>query len=72
MIELGGGARLAVEARAHLLGVFGEVGVHQLDRDLAIEHRIEPAVEHTHAALADAFEDLIAADLLQLLRRGHE
>ena len=72
VIELGGGACFTVEARAHLLGVFGEVRVHQLDRDLAVEHRVEPAVQHPHPALADAFKDLIAANLLQLLRRGHE
>jgi len=63
---------LAVEPRPHLLRVFGEVGVHQLDGDLAVEHRIKSAVQDTHTALAHAFKDLISADLLQLLRSAHE
>ena len=44
VLQLGGGARLAIEARAHLLGVFGEVDEHQLDRDFAVEHRVDAAV----------------------------
>ena len=65
VLELGGGPRFAVEARPHLLGVFREVGEHQLDRDFAIEHRVDAAIEHAHAALADALEDLVASDLFR-------
>ena len=64
VLQLGGGPRFAIEARPHLLGVFREVGEHHLDRDFAIEHRIEAAIEHTHAAAPDALEDLVAADLV--------
>ena len=64
VLELGGRPGFAIEARPHLLGVVGEVGEHHLDRDFAIEHRIEAAVEHTHAAVADALENLVAPDLV--------
>ena len=67
VIQLGCRARFTVEARPHLLGVLGEVGEHQLDRDLAIEHRVEAPVQHTHAALADALQNLVAADPFELL-----
>ncbi len=71
VLQLGGGARLAVEPGPHLLGVLGEVGEHQLDRHLPIEHGIETAVEHAHPALTYPGENLIAPDLLELLGFVH-
>ncbi len=72
MLELGGGAGLDVETRAQLLLVLGEVDQHQLDRHLAIEHRIHAAEEHTHPAFADALDDLIPSDLGRVVPRVHE
>ena len=65
VLQLGGGLRLAIEARPHLLGVVREVRQHHLDRDFAIEHRVERAIEHAHAAAPDALEDLVASDLFR-------
>ena len=64
MLQLRGSAGLPVKARPHLLFVFGEIDEHQLDRHLAIEHRIDAAKQHTHPTAADAFDDLIPSDLL--------
>src|SRR5262249_29796557 len=70
VLELGDGARLAEEPRPQLLDVVGEVPDHHLDRHLTIEHRIDAAVEHPHAAAPDAFENLITANLRGAVRRG--
>ena len=47
--ELGHGARLAPEA-LELIRVRGDLPVHQLDRDLALERLVERAVDGRHAA----------------------
>ena len=52
MVELRDGARLAPEA-LELVGVRGDLAVHELDRDLALEHRVEGAIDRRHAAGAD-------------------
>jgi hypothetical protein len=61
MLQAGGGAGFAIEARATIF-VAGEVGQHRLDGDFAIEHRIVAAEERTHAATTDAVADFVAAD----------
>ena len=52
VVELRDGARLAAEA-LELVGVRGDLAVHELDRDLALEHRVEGAVDGRHAPVAD-------------------
>ena len=52
VVELGHRARLAPEA-LELVGVGGDLAVHQLDRDGPLEHRVEGAVDRRHAARAD-------------------
>ncbi len=52
VVELRDGARLAAEA-LELVGVGGDLAVHQLDRDRSLEHRVEGAVDGRHAAAAD-------------------
>ena len=47
--ELRDGARLAAEA-LELIGVRRDLAVHELDRDLALEHLVERAVDRRHAA----------------------
>ncbi len=49
VVELGDRARLAAEA-LELIGVAGDLAVHELDRDLALEHRVERPVDRRHAA----------------------
>src|SRR5205814_487258 len=51
-VELRDGACLPAEA-LELVGVRGDFAVHQLDRDLALEHRVEGAVDGRHPACAD-------------------
>src|SRR5205823_1529312 len=67
MLQPRRGPRFAVETRPRRL-VGREVRRHDLDGDVAIEHRIAGAKEHAHAAASDALEDLVAADPLGL---GH-
>ncbi len=52
MVELRDGARLAAEA-LELVRVRGDLAVHELDRDLALQHRVEGAIDGRHAAGAD-------------------
>src|SRR5262249_29719711 len=52
MVELRDGARLAPEA-LELVLVRGDLAVHELDRDLALEHRVEGPVHGRHPARAD-------------------
>ena len=62
VLEAGGGAGLAEEAGAR--GLVGrEVARHDLDGDLAIEHGILAAVEHTHPAASHPLDDLVASEL---------
>src|SRR5207247_202541 len=66
VVHLGDNLGLALEA---LLDLAGEVGGgNELDRDLAIQHRVAGAVHHTHAAAAELAQDLVA---LRELRRDH-
>ena len=58
--ELCGGQRLAPEAR-HEAVVLGQVLGQQLDRDLALEHVVERAVDGRHAAGAEALVEPVAA-----------
>ena len=60
VVELGDRARLAAEA-LELVGVRGDLAVHELDRDLALEHRVEGAVDRRHAAGADLGVEPVAA-----------
>jgi hypothetical protein len=52
VVELRDRARLAPEA-LELVGVRRDLAVHELDRDLALEHRVERAVDRRHPAGAD-------------------
>ena len=52
VVELRDRARLAAEA-LELVGVGGDLAVHQLDRDRPFEHRVERAVDGRHAAAPD-------------------
>ena len=50
--ELGDGAGFAAEA-LELVGVGRDLAVHELDRDAALEHGVEGAVDRRHPARAD-------------------
>ena len=52
MVELRDCPRLAAEA-LELVGVRGDLAVHELDRDLALEHRVEGAIDGRHPPGAD-------------------
>ena len=60
VVELGDRPRLAAEA-LELVGVRAHLAVHQLDRDLALEHRVEGAVDRRHAAVPDLRVEPVAA-----------
>ena len=53
-------SRLAPEP-LELVGVRGDLAVHQLDRDLALEDRVEGAIDRRHPARADLRVQPIAA-----------
>ena len=59
VVELRDRPRLAPEA-LELVGVRGDLAVHELDRDLALEHRVEGAIDGRHAAGADLGIEAIA------------
>jgi hypothetical protein len=59
MAELGSRAGLSLEALDELL-VEGELGREDLDGHVAIEGRLEGAVDHGHAPTSQLFDDLIA------------
>ena len=59
--ECGERPGLAVEP-ASLLGLVGDGRAQQLDGDVALEPAVAGAPDHTHAALADLLEQLVAAD----------
>src|SRR5206468_2371864 len=71
MLELRDRARLAIEPCPQLLLVLRKIQQHQLDRHFAIQHGIDAAEEHTHAAAAHAFDDLITSDLLGIAGSSH-
>ena len=56
-----GGPGLLLEA-AQAIGVGGEGGRQDLDRDVAAEARVLGAVDLPHAARADGGEDLVGAE----------
>jgi cell division ATPase FtsA len=60
VVELGDSARLAPEP-LELVGVRAHLAVHQLDRDLALQHRVERAVDRGHAAVPDLCVEPVAA-----------
>ncbi len=60
MVEPGQRDSLAAEAFQEI-GV-GDVGVEDLDRDLAVEGLVEPLVNDAHAAAAEPFENSIFTD----------
>ena len=60
VVELGDRARLAAEA-LELVGVARDLAVHELDRDRALEHRVEGAVDRRHPAGADLGVEPVAA-----------
>jgi hypothetical protein len=61
VLQAGRSAGLAEEPGAS--GLVGrEVARHQLDRDLAIEHGVLTAIEHSHAAASHALDDLVASN----------
>src|SRR5204863_2642573 len=58
------GLGLALEARDRVLHVrIGEVvGQDRLDRDLALDHRVEALVHHPHRATPERARDVVLAD----------
>jgi hypothetical protein len=66
VLELGRGARLAQEAGAVVRAA--EPRRHHLERDLALERRVERAVDGAHRAVADLAQDRVASDALRV---GH-
>ena len=61
MVELGDGARLALEAGAHL-GCRGQVRGQHLDGDVAAQARVVGAVDLAHAARAERGEDPVGTE----------
>ena len=70
VVELGDRARLAAEA-LELVGVRRDVAVHELDRDLALERRVEGAVDRRHPAGPDLGVEPVAAAQLHADERAH-
>ena len=68
--ELGDGPRLTAEA-LELVGVLGELPVHQLDGDMALEHRVGRPVHRRHPPGADLGFEAIAPVELHPDERGH-
>ena len=63
MMEPARGARLVLEPRHELLGEIGvdQVLAHRLDRDDALDVRVEGLVDDSHRALAEDALDLVLA-----------
>ena len=59
VVELRHRARLAAEA-LELVGVRGDLAVHQLDRDRAFEHGVEGPIDGGHAAAPDLGVEAVA------------
>jgi hypothetical protein len=70
MVELRHRARLAAEA-LELVGVRRDLTMHELDRNLALEHRVERAVDRRHAAVADLCIEPVAPVEQSADLRGH-
>ena len=71
MAQLRDGLRLALEPIARLL-VVAQVRVQDLDRDLALERSVEPAIDDRHPALPDALEQLVLVEDLADLDWVHQ
>ena len=71
MVDPPGGARLVLEAADELRGEIGidEVHPHRLDRDRALDVRIERLVDDAHRALAEDALDFVLAEFLELAHR---
>ena len=63
--------RLAHQPRAQLDVELGELRAHQLERHLALQLRIERAVDDAHAAGAEHLEHAIAPDAFAGAEAGH-
>ena len=61
--ELSGGVGFAREP-GHEAGVLGDAGMHHFEGDFAIERDLPPEQDGPHAALAEHFEDFVAAEFL--------
>ena len=61
MREAGDRLRLALEAHLQLR-VVGDVRHHDLEGDLAVEHRVLREVHDAHGALAEGLDDVVLAD----------
>ncbi len=70
MRELGDGSGLAAEA-LELVGVGRDLAVHQLDRDLSLERRVQCAVDRRHPARADPRLQSVAAGKRRAEDRAH-
>ncbi len=68
--QLGDGPGLASEA-LELVGVGGNLAVHQLDRHLPLERRVERAVDRRHSARADPRLQSVAAGKRRAEDRAH-
>ena len=68
--ELRHGAGLAAEA-LELVGVAGDLAVHQLDRDLALERLVDGAVHRRHPACADPGLEPVSAVERGAEQRAH-
>ena len=71
VVELGDGARLAPEA-LELVGVRRDLAVHELDRDLALERRVERAIDRRHPTGADLGVEAVAAVEARADQRAHD
>ena len=69
MVQRGDGLRLALEPLLHL-GIVGEVGREDLDRDRAVQPRVGRLVDLAHAAGAERDPDFIRPELRTCLE-GH-
>ena len=70
VVELGDRARLAAEA-LELVGVRRDLAVHELDRDPALERRVERAVDRRHPTGADLGVEAVAAVQAHADQRAH-
>ena len=70
MVELRDGPGLAAEA-LELIGVVGDVAVHELHRDPALEHGVEREVDRRHPARADLRVEAVATAQLGPDERAH-
>ena len=70
MVEAAGRARLAQEALAHLAhDLRGQVRQQRLDRDVALDERIDGAVHRAHGAAAELGDDDVAPELRLFAKR---